>query len=99
MENVPELQRHAVFSEFINTLKSEGFHFNSDPKQIVIYCPDYGIPQERNRVVLLASRLGPIELMPPTHHPDRYLKVSDVLKSLPALESGEECAEDLLHRA
>jgi len=99
MENVPELQRHAVFSQFLNTLKDEGFYFTDDPKKRVVYCPDYGIPQQRSRLVIVASRLGPIELIPPTHSPGKYRRTSDVLRSLPPLESGDECPSDSLHRA
>lgn len=98
MENVPELQRYPVFDEFLNTLADEGFHFTNDPEKRVVYCPDYGIPQHRSRVVVVASRFGRIELIPPTHTPDKYRKVSDVLRSLPPLESGDESPGDPMHR-
>ena len=98
MENVPELQRHAIFDEFIAILSDEGFHFTEDEEKRVVYCPDYGIPQHRRRLVLVASKLGPIELIPPTHKLDNYRKVSDALRGLPALGAGEECPADPLHR-
>lgn len=98
MENVPELQRHSVFDRFLATLDDEGFHFTEDREEQVVYCPDYGIPQHRRRLVLLASRLGPIELIPPTHPPTKYRKVRDVLHRLPALAAGEVSANDPLHR-
>ena len=98
MENVPGLQRHSVFDDFLTTLAEEGFHFAADPEKRIVYCPDYGIPQHRSRLVIIASRFGPIELIPPTHGPNRYRNVSDVLRSLPPLESGDECPEDPLHR-
>ena len=98
MENVPELQRYSVFDQFLDTLAEEKFHFSDDPEKRVVFCPDYGIPQHRRRVVLVASRFGPIELIPPTHTPDRYRKVSDVLRSLPPLQSGDEYSRDPMHR-
>ena len=98
MENVPELQRYPVFDAFLDTLAAEGFHFSRDAEKRVVYCPDYGIPQHRSRVVVVASRLGPIELIPPTHKPDKYRSVSDVLRSLPPLESGDEHSDDPMHR-
>ena len=98
MENVPELQRYSVFDDFLNTLAEEGYHFTSDPEKRVVYCPDYGIPQHRSRVVILASRFGPIELIPPTHTPDKYRKVSDVLRLLPPLKSGSKSPDDPMHR-
>jgi DNA (cytosine-5)-methyltransferase 1 len=99
MENVPELQRYGVFDEFLSSLTAAGFHFSKDAEKRVVYCPDYGIPQHRSRVVVVASRLGPTELIQPTHTHDKYRKVSEVLKSLPPLEAGEENPDDPMHRA
>lgn len=98
MENVPELQRHSVFRDFLNTLADEGFHFSDDPAKRVVYCPDYGIPQRRSRLVIVASRFGPIELIPPTHRPNQFRKVSDVLRSLPPLAAGDKSPDDPMHR-
>ena len=98
MENVPDLQRHSVFGDFLNTLDDEGYHFPDDSSGRVVYCPDYGIPQERSRLVILASRLGPISLVPPTHVPGHYRTVSDALRLLPKLGPGDECPKDPLHR-
>ena len=99
MENVPELQRHSVFKSFLKTLADEGFYFSDDPDKRVVYCPDYGIPQHRTRLVIVASKLGPIELIPPTHRPSRYRRVSDVLRSLPPIAAGEQSSDDPLHRS
>lgn len=99
MENVPELQRHSIFKRFLATLKDEGFHFSEDRKDQIVYCPDYGIPQHRRRLVLLASRLGPIELIPPTHPPTKHRKVRDVLRRLPKITAGDVSSLDPLHRA
>lgn len=98
MENVPELQRHSIFADFLETLRQEGFHFTDDAGKRIVYCPDYGIPQHRRRLVILASKLGPIELIPPTHQPAEYRKVSDLLRGLPRLAAGDECPADPLHR-
>jgi DNA (cytosine-5)-methyltransferase 1 len=98
MENVPELQRHSIFERFLTTLDDEGFCFTEDREKQLVYCPDYGIPQHRRRLVLLASRHGPIELIPPTHPPMKYRKVHDVLCHLPALAAGDVSTDDPLHR-
>lgn len=98
MENVAELQDHSIFDEFLETLTFEGYHFTDDPAKRVVYCPDYGIPQHRRRLVLVASRIGPIELIAPTHKPENYRTVADVLKKLPRISAGDECATDPLHR-
>ena len=98
MENVPELQRHDIFDDFLNTLTQEGFYFSKDADKRIIYCPDYGIPQHRRRVVILASKFGSIEIIPPTHKLDRYQNVSDFLSDLPPLAAGDVCDDDPLHR-
>ena len=98
MENVPDLQRYPIFDDFLSVLIQEGFQFVSDRAKWVVNCPDYGIPQRRRRLVIVASRLGPIEFIPPTHHPSQYRSVHDVLRNLPALVAGEVCASDPLHR-
>jgi DNA (cytosine-5)-methyltransferase 1 len=95
MENVAELKKHAVFKIFRNTLEAAGYHVWHD----VIACVDYGIPQTRTRLVLLASRLGEISLMKKTHQPDRYVKVGDVIRHLPRIAAGEVSKDDPLHRA
>lgn len=99
MENVPELQRHDIFDDFLGTLSDGGYHFTEDEKKRVVYCPDYGIAQHRRRLVIVASRLGPIEVIKPSHKPENYRKVADVLRGLPPLKAGDECTTDLLHRS
>lgn len=98
MENVPELQRHSIFDRFLGTLSDEGFYFSEELEKQVVYCPDYGIAQQRSRLVIVASRLGPIELIKPTHRPSRHRNVRDVLSRLPALAAGETHPDDPLHR-
>ena len=98
MENVPELQRHDIFNRFLGLLADEGFHFTEDREKQVVYCPDYGIPQHRRRLVLVASRLGPIELIPPTHTGKHQRNVRMALNKLPKLDAGETCDADPLHR-
>lgn len=98
MENVPELRHHDIFQKFLKTLRDEGFHFTDDEEKQVVYCPDYGMAQQRSRLVVVASRLGPIELIEPTHKPEKYKSVRDVLKDLPPLKAGGICKIDPLHR-
>lgn len=99
IENVPEIQRYQVFYDFLDLLATEGFHFTEDEKRWVIHCQDYGLPQHRRRLVILASRLGPIELIPPTHRPGEYRTVADALHTLPRLLAGSISRSDPLHRS
>lgn len=95
MENVPELIKHEIFFEFIKSLTDQGYSVWHN----IVYCPDYGIAQKRKRLVILASRLGAISLIPPTHKKDQYLTLNDVIGALPKLASGKVDSNDVLHRA
>lgn len=93
MENVPQIRSQKVFKDFIKRLQELGYHTSWQ----VVYCPDYGIPQIRKRLVLLASKIGPITLIDPTHSSDNYLTVQDAIGSLEPLAAGETSATDPLH--
>lgn len=95
MENVPELQRHGVYVDFTASLHRQGYH--TSPQ--VVFCPDYGVPQRRTRLVLLASRLGPIDLIDPTHDAASCPTVRQAIGGLPRLCSGGVCRRDPLHRS
>lgn len=97
MENVPSIaafKLKSVLGDFIKTLQEQGYSVNFQ----VVYCPDYGVPQTRKRLVLLASRLGEINLISHTHTPEAYITVHDVIGDLPPITAGEACPTDPLHR-
>lgn len=94
MENVPEVIRHKVYEDFVTNLKSRGYWVWANE----VNCVDYGVPQGRRRHVLLASKLGPIEMIEPIRPEDR-VNVWDAIGHLPAIEAGETCRYDSLHRA
>ncbi len=93
MENVPNLSNKKIFFDFVNTLSTLKYHFSYSN----IYCPDYGIPQKRRRLVLLASKFGHISILPKTHIPQNYKTTRDTIEELQSIESGEMCLEDPLH--
>ena len=97
MENVAEIRNQPVYSEFMNTLWRAGY----DASYSVVQCPDYGIPQDRKRVVVLASQYGALELKGPTHSPSNYPTVRDAIGNgvVPDIEAGEVDEDDPLHRA
>jgi DNA (cytosine-5)-methyltransferase 1 len=92
MENVPEIQRHAVFQQFVERLKHSGYHVSFSEA----YGPDYGVPQQRRRLVLLASLLGEIALLKPRQVSN--ITVRSAIAHLPALKAGEQ-SDDPMHRA
>lgn len=93
MENVPNLSNKQIFMDFVSKLKQ--LKYNVSYKNV--YCPDYGIPQKRRRLVLLASQFGQIEIIPPTHNKDNYVTVKDAISHLEPLENGEKSSTDKLH--
>ena len=93
MENVPSVAKHTVFSDFLISLKKLGYHVFHE----VVDCSKYGLPQGRKRMVLLASRLGPIEIISPKKR--RVKTVRDAIGRLPFLYHGETNSKDHLHSA
>lgn len=97
MENVPQLMKFKdgeVIKDFVRALQEAGYHISFD----TLYAPNYGLPQSRSRLVLLASMLGPISLPTPTHE-GRHATVREALYDLPPLKAGTDDAHDNLHRA
>ncbi|MCZ2127768.1 MAG: DNA cytosine methyltransferase [Anaerolineales bacterium] len=94
MENVPNLANQKIFADFVSFLKERKYFVSYSN----IYCPDYGIPQKRRRLVLLASKYGDIHVIPKTHSEKEYVTLRDVIGELPAIESDEICKSDPLHR-
>lgn len=92
MENVPELEKEIVFDDFLNTLKK----LNYGVKYGIINVADFGVPQRRKRLILLASRkFKHIDF--PEANIGQYITVRDTIGNLPHIEAGEVDKEDRLH--
>jgi len=91
MENVPNLTKEPIFREFMYCLNLNGYFVDYK----VVNCSDYGIPQNRRRLVLLASRLGRINLI--NAEKGTYKTVRDAIQNLPPLEAGKQDGRDPLH--
>lgn len=93
IENVPGLQsiddQSGPFARFLRLLTRLGYWH---AHQIVV-ASHYGVPQHRRRLVLIASRLGPIDFPKPTHGPNGRRKklpsVWEAIGHLPAIAAGE----------
>ncbi|NBV98105.1 MAG: DNA (cytosine-5-)-methyltransferase [Proteobacteria bacterium] len=94
MENVPQLVRHKVFKEFLKGLIRLGYAIWYKE----VDCSEYGVPQTRKRLVLLASKLGAIG---PLKNPHKNLKltVRENIKDLEPLKAGSSSNIDPLHSA
>ena len=94
MENVASLARHVVFRKFCKALTDQGFHVVWD----ILDCRNFGIPQSRKRLVLIASRLGQPKLPDATHsNPKKWKTVREVIGGLPAIKAGRSHPADPLH--
>lgn len=98
MENVLEIRNHDVYSRFMDTLFKQRYHISYKK----VDCTDYGVPQERKRLVVLASSLGNIELISPTH--TTYEDRPTVRKTIGGdttntISAGEVAEGDILHRS
>lgn len=103
LENVPGLQKIKLgdgpLGKFINFLNSCGYWY--DVK--ILKSHDYGVPQIRHRLVLVASKLGAVSVPLPTHGPgtanEQYENVWSWIGDLPEIAAGEECELVPNHRA
>lgn len=91
MENVPELANEKVFQDFVDILKKLGYFVTYN----IVNAADYGVPQRRKRLLLLASRKKKIEFIPPTHI--KPVTVRNIIGNLPKVEAGVDNYIDNLH--
>ncbi|WP_414756387.1 DNA cytosine methyltransferase [Anabaena sp. CCY 9910] len=94
MENVLQLKYHSVFYDFTQQL--EYLHYSFDTYEV--NCLDYGIPQTRKRLVLLASKFGKIDLIQPNHEIQKYRTVRETIGHLEPLLAGQASKTDRLHQ-
>lgn len=94
MENVPQLIQHSIFHDFLKSLKDYAVWHK------IIQCAEYGVPQTRKRLVLLASRLGPITLDPPSAPiEEQAITVRAAISHLKPLSAGDSDPDDAVHSA
>lgn len=97
MENVPAIRKFklkSVLEDFIGLLEDNGYKVWCD----VVFCPNFGIPQTRKRLVLIASKLGKVDPLIATHSKQDYVTVRDTIGNLPPLSAGQKDPNDPLHK-
>lgn len=95
MENVPALLRYqngAVFHNFCEQLSSAGYEVSWS----VAKCEEFGVPQRRRRLVLIASRNGNITPLMATH-PKKFVTVKQAIGKLPKIAAGKSDKKDRFH--
>lgn len=93
MENVPQLADHPVFTRFVRMLSDYNVWWD------IVDCAKYGIPQTRRRLVLLASRIGKICLIPPPRIHAQQTTVRQAISHLLPIQAGGSDPDDPLHSA
>ena len=93
MENVPELVNEQVFTDFLNVLEARSYNVTYK----IINAADYGVPQRRKRLLLLASSEKKIQLIEPTHK--KKVTVREIIAGLSHVEAGKPNDADKLHVA
>lgn len=93
MENVPQLIKHQVFKDFVKLLEDNHYFIS----YANVFCPNYGIPQNRTRLVLLASKFNKITLIEPTHKKDCYIDVASTIGHLEPIADGVASLSDPIH--
>lgn len=111
-ENVPGLKkRHGkeMFEQLLRGLSQLGYGFEVGGREL--NAADYGVPQERKRIVVIAARDGVIPPYPqPTHanpaakdfktsHLKPWVTVGEVICHYPSLMAGEICTSVPNHHA
>ena len=89
---------HGRLRRLLGRLHSLGY----DTEWDVLDAADYGVPQHRRRLLVIASRVATPQLPPGTHGPDgktRWNTVRDAIGGLPTLNSGEADPNDPYHAA
>ena len=98
MENVPGIQSldEGVYVDgVVSDLEDAGYTVTFK----VINTAEYGVPQKRNRFILLASKNHTVEFPDPTHTESEFKTVEEALGDLPIVKAGEEDESVLNHRA
>ena len=96
MENVPGLLNTNVFKNFKKILTDLDYKVNFK----VINCSKYGLPQNRKRLVLLASKIGNIHLLNTTEFTTNNIKtVREAIGGLEPIPAGGMSSTDKLHKS
>jgi DNA (cytosine-5)-methyltransferase 1 len=98
MENVPEMLQAGHwphFAQFKARIESKGYTVRARIHNLA----SFGVPQERYRAVVLASKTSSRTRMPdPKLSPDQFSTVRNAISWLPSLQAGGSDLKDPMHR-
>lgn len=96
IENVADLvstRSWSLFRDLRGQLQDGGYTVRAR----ILNMAQLGVPQERFRTVVLASRIGPVHFPAVRREPTEYATVKDWIGDLPPIASGETNDEDPMH--
>ncbi|HUQ69514.1 MAG TPA: DNA cytosine methyltransferase [Planctomycetaceae bacterium] len=91
MENVIQLATQPIYRRFLKTLDRAGYSVSVSR----VRCADFGVPQTRKRLVVLASLHGKIKLREKGTAPAKTVR--DAIGGLERIEAGGSSRHDRLH--
>lgn len=102
MENVPGLlngRGKKIFEKFLRILKEGKYLYDYK----ILNVMNYGIPQRRRRLVLIASKYSQVKIPDSTHDDsggkNSIIKLREILIRYPPLKAGEKSSSFLNHEA
>jgi len=98
MENVPRLasfKKEPVFHNFLDLLSDSGYKYDYN----IVNCAEFGVPQNRKRLVLVASRIGEIKFQVKKLKPEKFKTVKDAIGKIAPITHGQTHEKDRLHRS
>ena len=87
MENVPGLINYYLFKNVVKELDKLGYY----PKVKIVNIKDYGVPQNRKRLIMVGSLLGEIDIAEKT---EKTVMVKEAIGKLEPIQE----TEDPLHK-
>lgn len=100
IENVPGIRKvkgNSTYRRFLQSLTEAGYEYT----EATLDAKLFGVPQNRTRWVVLASRFGKPSMPLPTHGPNAkaFVTVRDTIKRFPVLTAGKSHPTVPNHRA
>lgn len=95
MENVPGLMNgkgKEIFKKFLEILKKENYFYDYR----ILNTMNYGVPQRRRRLVLIASKHLEVKI---PDESNKIIKLKDVIKKYPVIKAGQEDESILNHKS
>jgi DNA (cytosine-5)-methyltransferase 1 len=101
VENVPGLQKigstEGPLNLFLKSIMLEGY---SNYEVKILSAADYGVPQQRKRLIILAAKDYIVKFPQPTHGGNvPYSTIKEWIDGLPPLKAGETSLDDPDHSA